>query len=253
MMYTLCLLFLLFLCYSIIGWMIECLCVTYLEKRIVLDRGFLLGPYCPIYGCGGVLAYLLLTRYQGDPITLFILAAVGASILEYVTSYFMEKIFKARWWDYSDRRFNLEGRVCLGNAVLFGALGLIFIYILNPYLIGVLKSIPKNILITISLISLCIFVADTIFTFIIMGKLRNRITHVRKDSTSEIDKQIKEFLSHYYFFVGRLFKVFPKIKISVPMGDKILKSMTSVLTKIEQANKRRKLRKKQKKEKKEIV
>ena len=86
-----------------------------------------------------------------------------------------------------------------------------------------------------------------------MGKLRNRITHVRKDSTSEIDKQIKEFLSHYYFFVGRLFKVFPKIKISVPMGDKILKSMTSVLTKIEQANKRRKLRKKQKKEKKEIV
>ena len=96
-MYTLCLLFLLFLCYSIIGWMIECLCVTYLEKRIVLDRGFLLGPYCPIYGCGGVLAHLLLTRYQEDPITLFILAAVGASILEYVTSYVMEKLFNAKW------------------------------------------------------------------------------------------------------------------------------------------------------------
>ena len=231
------------LCYSIIGWMIECLCVTYLEKRIVLDRGFLLGPYCPIYGCGGVLAYLLLTRYQEDPITLFILAAVGASVLEYVTSYFMEKIFKARWWDYSDRRFNLEGRVCLGNTVLFGALGLIFIYILNPYIIEVLKSIPNNVLFIISLISLCIFVTDTILTFVIMGKLRNRITHVRKDSTSEIDKQIKEFLSHYHFFVGRLFKVFPKITISVPMGDKILKSITSILRKIERANNRRKMKK----------
>ncbi len=242
-MHTLCLLFLLFLCYSIIGWMIECLCVTYLEKRIVLDRGFLLGPYCPIYGCGGVLAYLLLTRYQEDPITLFILAAVGASVLEYVTSYFMEKIFKARWWDYSDRRFNLEGRVCLGNTVLFGALGLIFIYILNPYIIEVLKSIPNNVLFIISLISLCIFVTDTILTFVIMGKLRNRITHVRKDSTSEIDKQIKEFLSHYHFFVGRLFKVFPKITISVPMGDKILKSITSILRKIERANNRRKMKK----------
>ena len=242
-MHTLCLLFLLFLCYSIIGWMIECLCVTFLEKRIVLDRGFLLGPYCPIYGCGGVLAYLLLTRYQEDPITLFILAAVGASVLEYVTSYFMEKIFKARWWDYSDRRFNLEGRVCLGNTVLFGALGLIFIYILNPYIIEVLKSIPNNVLFIISLISLCIFVTDTILTFVIMGKLRNRITHVRKDSTSEIDKQIKEFLSHYHFFVGRLFKVFPKITISVPMGDKILKSITSILRKIERANNRRKMKK----------
>ena len=242
-MHILCLLFLLFLCYSIIGWMIECLCVTYLEKRIVLDRGFLLGPYCPIYGCGGVLAYLLLTRYQEDPITLFILAAVGASVLEYVTSYFMEKIFKARWWDYSDRRFNLEGRVCLGNTVLFGALGLIFIYILNPYIIEVLKSIPNNVLFIISLISLCIFVTDTILTFVIMGKLRNRITHVRKDSTSEIDKQIKEFLSHYHFFVGRLFKVFPKITISVPMGDKILKSITSILRKIERANNRRKMKK----------
>ena len=223
--------------------MIECLCVTYLEKRIVLDRGFLLGPYCPIYGCGGVLAYLLLTRYQEDPITLFILTAVGASVLEYVTSYFMEKIFKARWWDYSDRRFNLEGRVCLGNTVLFGALGLIFIYILNPYIIEVLKSIPNNVLFIISLISLCIFVTDTILTFVIMGKLRNRITHVRKDSTSEIDKQIKEFLSHYHFFVGRLFKVFPKITISVPMGDKILKSITSILRKIERANNRRKMKK----------
>ena len=248
-MYTLCLLFLLFLCYSIIGWLIECLYVTYREKRLALDRGFLLGPYCPIYGCGGVLAHLILGRYQGDPIVLFILAVVGASILEYVTSYILEKIFKARWWDYSEFRFNIEGRVCLEVALLFGLLGIVFVYIIDPYLIGILESIPEKTLIIIGIISFLIFLADTILTFTIMTKLRNRITHVKKDSTTEIDKQIKEFLSHYYFFIRRLFKVFPEITISVPMGDKILKSITSILSKIDRANQRRKMRKKEKKQK----
>lgn len=243
-MYTVCLVFLLFLCYAIIGWMIECLCVSFMNKKIVLDRGFLIGPYCPIYGYGGVFMYLFLTRYQNDSITLFILAAVGASILEYVTSYLMEKIFKARWWDYSDRRFNVEGRICLGNAVLFGILGLVFIYILNPYLLKILREIPENILIVISIISFIIFLADTILTFIIMAKLRSRITLVKKDSTSEIDRQIREFLSHYHFFVKHLFKGFPKITISAPKGDRILKSINSVLAKIESAKQKRKKQKK---------
>ncbi|MDE5587247.1 MAG: putative ABC transporter permease, partial [Bacilli bacterium] len=85
------------------GWFLECIFCTIDDKKLVYDRGFLLGPYCPIYGCGALYMYFFLDKYQSDPLALFIMAMVGTSILEYVTSFLMEKIFRARWWDYSNR------------------------------------------------------------------------------------------------------------------------------------------------------
>ena len=81
----------------------------------MMNRGFLIGPCCPIYGCGCLLFILILPKYLDDPIVLFILAATICSVLEYITSWIMEKLFNTRWWDYSKRRFNLDGRVCLGT------------------------------------------------------------------------------------------------------------------------------------------
>ena len=107
-MYNICFYFFMFFCYSIFGWVMECICCSINEKRFVHDRGFLIGPYCPIYGYGAMYMYLFLNRYYDDLITLFVMAVVGTSLLEYLTSYFMEKIFKARWWDYSNVRFILE-------------------------------------------------------------------------------------------------------------------------------------------------
>lgn len=80
---------------------------TLYKDKTLVNRGFLMGPYCPIYGCGCILIILLLKRYLNDFIALFIMSMVICSILEYLTSYIMEKLFKARWWDYSDRRFNI--------------------------------------------------------------------------------------------------------------------------------------------------
>lgn len=82
-----------------------------IQFRRFINRGFLIGPYCPIYGFGSVLIGLLLSRYAGEPLVVFILAMVVCGTLEYVTSYLMEKLFHARWWDYSDKRFNLNGRI----------------------------------------------------------------------------------------------------------------------------------------------
>ncbi|MCZ4428067.1 putative ABC transporter permease, partial [Bifidobacterium breve] len=101
-------LFLWFVLYSFIGWIYESILVSVMERRLV-NRGFLNGPLCPIYGAGAALAIALLHNMH-NPIMIFLISAIGASVLEYVTSWAMEKMFHARWWDYSDYRFNLQGR-----------------------------------------------------------------------------------------------------------------------------------------------
>ena len=102
--------FLLFISYSVIGWIMETILKTIEYKKFV-NRGFLIGPYCPIYGCGALLMTFLLQGYAEDPIVLFVFNIIICSILEYSTSYIMEKIFKARWWDYSYTKYNINGRI----------------------------------------------------------------------------------------------------------------------------------------------
>ena len=120
-----------FIIYSIIGWIVETSYV-YISTKKFVDRGFLVGPYCPIYGSGAVLMILYLTQYKDNILTVFILSTVICSILEYLTSYIMEVLFKTRWWDYSTQKFNLNGRICGKNSLLFGLAGILVIYIIHP-------------------------------------------------------------------------------------------------------------------------
>ena len=103
--------FLWFLFYSFVGWMYESILVSCQQHRLV-NRGFLNGPLCPIYGTGAILGVAILGNVH-NPIIIFLISMVGATILEYTTSCVMEQLFHARWWDYSNFRFNLQGRVCL--------------------------------------------------------------------------------------------------------------------------------------------
>ncbi|MDD6223889.1 MAG: putative ABC transporter permease [bacterium] len=236
MFYEICCVSFLFISYSFIGWILECICCTIEWRKFVCDRGFLIGPYCPIYGFGGVAVYLILSRYYYDPFTLFILAAVGASVLEYVTSYLMEILFKARWWDYSHRRWNLEGRVCLGNSLLFGLLGLAFVYLINPFFLSLIKKLPMHVLMIISCVLITVFLVDLILSCVVMTKLKLRVETIQKDSTSEIDKQVREFLASYRFFVRRIFRAFPKIHISIPSGENIQKVIQDILNSVDKVN-----------------
>lgn len=127
-------LFLWFIGYSIAGWTYESILVSAASRRWV-NRGFLNGPLCPIYGVGAVLAVLLLGGIA-NPVVVFLAAAGGASVLEYVTSWAMEQLFHARWWDYSRRRFNIQGRVCLLGAVVFGAAGVLIVKVAQPVVAG---------------------------------------------------------------------------------------------------------------------
>lgn len=111
---TLCRVIFYFMIYSVVGWIYETTLCSITDRHFV-NRGFLNGPYCPIYGSGALLDVLILGRIE-NPFLLFILGVLVTCSLEYLTSYVMEKLFKARWWDYSDKKFNIGGRVCLLGA-----------------------------------------------------------------------------------------------------------------------------------------
>lgn len=238
MLYSVCFILFIFLSYSVMGWFVECVFCSIDDRKLVYDRGFLLGPYCPIYGWGALYMYFFLGKYQNDPITLFIMAMVGTSILEYITSYLMEKLFRARWWDYSNRRFNIEGRICLLNSFLFGVLGLMFIYIIHPNYVALIEQIPRDVLIFVTAFVFSFYLVDNILSFTILSKLKLRIDQVRKDSTSEVDAQVREFLSHYVFFFQRLFKAFPKFQMRSGTGVQITNILRNSLEKIEKESRK---------------
>ncbi len=202
--------FILFIIYSFIGWTIEVINSLVKSKKFV-NRGFLLGPYCPIYGVSSIIMILYLNQYKNNILTVFILAVVVCSIIEYFISYIMEKLFNARWWDYTNKKFNINGRVCLENAVLFGILGILLVYIVNPFISGLLYKINPKVLNIIGLVLLIIFVVDFVLSITITFKLKNNMKKLKKDSTEEINKKVKEILEKN-IFNRRVFKAFPKYR-----------------------------------------
>jgi uncharacterized membrane protein len=122
-----------FLIYSFIGWCIE---VTYYfcVKGYYVSRGFLVGPFCCIYGCGGLLIVLFLKRFKHNPVILFVSAAAVTSALEYITGYLLEKFFNNKWWDYSEQPLNLSGYICIKNSLYWGIAAVILLYFIHPFI-----------------------------------------------------------------------------------------------------------------------
>lgn len=213
-MYNFLLLFCLFIIYSFIGWTIE-MFVCGIENKKIVNRGFLVGPYCPIYGISSILMIFILKKYTDDPLVLFVMAIFICSIAEYLTSYFMEKIFHARWWDYTNIPFNINGRVCLTNSICFGFLGALLLYVLNPFITKYLQLIPKPLFYIFSIPILIIFIADVITSFNIIHKLKITADSVRKDYTEEITTKVKEIIMSRSFLSRRLIKAFPNINFKL--------------------------------------
>lgn len=154
--------FLWFLFYSFVGWMYESILVSCQQHRLV-NRGFLNGPLCPIYGTGAILGVAILGNVH-NPITIFLISMVGATILEYTTSWVMEQLFHARWWDYSNFRFNLQGRVCLLGALIFGLGGVGVVLGSQPYVERVTDMIPLPMLHTLVTVLALITIIDLAVT-----------------------------------------------------------------------------------------
>lgn len=204
---------LLFFIYSFAGWFVE-LTREYIRSKKVVNRGFLVGPYCPIYGCGAILITFLLQKYSDDALVTFVLSTVICGILEYLTSYIMEKIFKARWWDYSDRKLNINGRICLENLVWFGLGGTIVVNYINPLLLDCFKFIPELLLHIILEIIMTGFLVDIIVSLRIIFNLKEMKKELR-DNTIEISAKVRKIILKKLILYRRLVNAFPKIKDNV--------------------------------------
>ncbi len=212
MQYSIKELFILFMIYSFLGWTWEVVWTLINDKKVV-NRGFFIGPYCPIYGCGGILMILLLNKYISDKLTLFIMCILLFSILEYTTSFIMEKIFNARWWDYTKYKFNINGRICLETMIPFGIAGLISMYIVNPFFKRCLDSTPDVVLTLITIVLLIIFIIDVLLSSKIMVNIKGTIKNVKKDNTEEITQRVKEIILQKNYLKKRIIRAFPKFKI----------------------------------------
>lgn len=208
--------FLMFIIYAMFGWLIE-IVNGWIRGRKFVNRGFLVGPYCPIYGVGGVAITLFLNQYYDKPITLFVMAVVLCAVLEYITSYLMEKLFKARWWDYSKRKYNINGRICLETMIPFGLLGCFIIYISNPLIYKLFALCSPTIINVIAIIILILFVIDFIISMRIITSFRkSAITFFTKDNTEEITRMVKETLDNARGLINnRLVKAFPNVKYKI--------------------------------------
>lgn len=203
----------LFFIYSLAGWLIEMIPATIREKKFV-DRGFLVGPYCPIYGCGVILITLLLQKYADDVVVIFFLSVIICGTLEYLTSYIMEKIFKARWWDYSNNKFNINGRICLETLVPFGIGGVLVLFVFNPFLEKIINLIPGLALNIVTGVLCVLFLIDCIVSFKIILNLKE-MTKELKDNTAEISDKVKRIILNKLGPYKRLVNAFPRVKENV--------------------------------------
>lgn len=203
--------FILFMIYSFIGWCMEVLTVLIPKKKFV-NRGFLIGPYCPIYGYGCLLIIILLKNNLDDPLALFLKAIVICSLLEYFTSFFMEKLFNARWWDYSNKKFNINGRICLETMLPFGILACLVMYVLNPFFESKINLLPDLAVLIIAGILFVIYLVDNIISFKIISGFSKTVKKVAKDSTEEITSKVRNILKQKNILTKRLTEAFPKFQ-----------------------------------------
>ena len=149
--------------YSFGGWCIEVLYYFKNEHRFV-NRGFLYGPFCPIYGCGAVSLVVFLDNYKNNIFILFFLAVLLTSILEYFTGFILEKAFKTKWWDYTDDPFNIHGRVCLLYSLMWGVGEVVIIRIIHPILNDMVMNIPAILGDIVLSVIVIYFILDFCFT-----------------------------------------------------------------------------------------
>lgn len=207
-------LFLYFIIYSCLGWVMEVVCKL-IEKKKFINRGFLVGPICPIYGYGVLAIILLVGSSSGDILAVFLKSILVCSILEYLTSYLMEKLFKARWWDYSKKKFNINGRICLETMIPFGLLGCFVIYILHPSVIKLVFIFNPNTRYMFALILLVVYLLDNIFTFVILNKIKHEIKYAKKDSTEAIKKYIESWLNNNSIFYRHIKSSYPNFIVNI--------------------------------------
>ena len=204
---------LLFFAYALLGWCIE-VTLKYFQFHRFINRGFLTGPWLPIYGSGAVLITLAvdgLAPLESSVGTTFALSFVLCGTVEYMTSFVMEKRYHARWWDYSRKPMNLHGRVWIGNLILFGLGGVLIAKVLNPVFLGVfgMLTLSGREILAAGLGGL--FLADCIMSHFVLKLVKTGVESSEADNTEEISREVRLLLRDRSVFHRRFADAYPEV------------------------------------------
>jgi len=205
-------LLLFFAIYSFLGWVMETVFVSIKDKKIV-NRGFLNGFFCPIYGFGTVLilqSSKLVSDAFENPLTALminvILAVILVTLLEYITGFILERIFNCKWWDYSDVPLNLHGYICLKFSLLWGVLTFLLLQVVHPVVSEIVSSIPTYVKSYLASFLLFYFLIDTIKSITDALDLRKVIMNY---SNFSVNRYYEKIIQYKRFFIAfpRLLKL----------------------------------------------
>lgn len=185
-----------FIIYAFIGWCTEVSYAT-LDTGKFVNRGFLNGPYCPIYGCGVVIVVTILTPLKENLLILFVGSFVLTSVLEYLTGFILEKAFHNKWWDYSDKPFNIKGYVCLKFSIYWGLACTFIMDVIHPMIYAAITWIPHVVGIILLSILMCVFTVDCVLTVMTILKFNKRLK-IMDELASSIHKLSDEIGESIY-------------------------------------------------------
>lgn len=151
-----------FIIYSILGWCVESIYMSICNKKLT-NRGFGVTPFCPIYGFGAVLGYMILSPLRRYPIVLYFVAAFTATIFEFIVAKLMKRYLNEVWWDYHEKPYNYQGIICLESTIAWGFYGMIIVYWLNGFLGRIVSMIPENAGKCVSMIILFVYILDFVY------------------------------------------------------------------------------------------
>lgn len=173
-----------FIIYAFIGWCSE---VSYaaMDRGIFVNRGFLNGPYCPIYGIGVLTVIVILTPLKRNLLLLYVGSFFLTSILEFLTGFILEKVFHNKWWDYSNKPCNIMGYVCLKFSIFWGFACTFIMLIIHPIIYAFIRYLPKTPGIVLLVLILCVFVTDCCVSVATILKFNKRLAAI-----NEISKKI---------------------------------------------------------------
>ena len=209
-----------FIIYAFIGWCTE---VSYaaLDRGIFVNRGFLNGPYCPIYGCGVVIVVGALTPLKDNLLILFAGSFLLTSILEYITGFILEKVFHNKWWDYSSKPFNLHGYVCLKFSIYWGLACTFIMDVIHPIIYKGITMIPHILGVVLLSIIMSAFAVDCGVTVTTILKFNKRLK-VMDEMAAKIHKLSDE--------IGE--NIYENVTTAVEKSEKFQETHEELLTKI---------------------
>ena len=169
------------------GWVYETIYCSVVEGEFT-KRGFLFGPTCPIYGIGAIAEWLVLGQIS-DPIIVFIIGAVLATVIEYSTGLFLERRFKKKWWDYSMFKFNLHGRICPQASAVFGAFSVTSVFVLVPTMLTILMIFPKHTVSVVAFIVVTLYFLDTVASLLWNGPTtHHKVEAAAQDASMKVEE-----------------------------------------------------------------